>query len=74
MQRKSLLLGATLALQMNDPSAADYYLRTAQKMLSELKFFSDSQRGYVIATRNQVDGWTHKSSQLDAAIVFQANL
>ncbi len=70
MQRKSLLLGATLALQMNDPAAADYYLRTAQKMLSELKFFSDSQRGYVIATRNQVDGWTHKSSQLDAAIVL----
>jgi glucoamylase len=70
MQRKSLLLGAELAKQMNDPAAADYYLKTAQNMLFELKLFSDPNRGYVIATRKQVDGWTHKTSQLDVAVVL----
>lgn len=70
MQRKSLLLGAALARQLGDEGAADFYMKTAQDILLELNLFSDPSRGYIVATRNQVDGWTHKKSQLDVAVVL----
>lgn len=70
MQRKSLLIGAELAKTLGDHGAAEYYLKTAQDMLNELQHFSNTRMGYVISVRNQVDGWTHKKSLLDAAAIL----
>jgi glucoamylase len=32
--------------------------------------FHDSKRGYIISVVNQTDGWTHKTSNLDAAVIL----
>jgi len=70
MQRKALLIGAQLAQRLNDPFAASYYQEKAREILSFLEKFNDVQRGYVVAVVNQVDGWTHKKSNLDAAAIL----
>lgn len=70
MQRKSLLIGAELANQLNDPGAARYYLAQAQLILNLLNQFYNSQSGYIVAIQNQVDGWGHKNSNLDVAVIL----
>ena len=70
MQRKSLLIGAELATQLNDPGAARYYLEQAQLILNLMTQYYNSQLGYIVAIRNQVDGWGHKNSNLDVAVVL----
>ncbi len=70
MQRKSLLIGAELAQQLNDPGAAKYYLEQAQLILNLMNQYYNQQLGYIVAIRNQVDGWGHKNSNLDVAVVL----
>jgi len=70
MQRKSLLVGAELATQLNDPGAAKYYLQQAQLILNLMNQYYNSQLGYIVAIQNQVDGWGHKNSNLDVAVVL----
>jgi glucoamylase len=70
MQRKSLLIGAELATQLNDPGAAKYYLEQAQLILNLMNQYYNQQLSYIVAIRNQVDGWGHKNSNLDVAVVL----
>lgn len=70
LQRKSLLIGAELAKQLNDPGATHYYLEQAQHILNRMNRFYAAQLGYVTAIQNQVDGWGHKKSNLDVAVVL----
>ncbi len=70
MQRKSLLIGAELAKQLGDPGAARYYLEQAGLILNLMNRFYNSELGYIVAIQNQVDGWGHKNSNLDVAVVL----
>lgn len=70
MQRKALLMGAELAKLLKDNGAVSFYSDTAHDILQALATFSDSRLGYVVAVRKQVDGWTHKKSNLDAAVIL----
>lgn len=70
MKRKALLLGTELATQLKDPDAAHGYNQRADQILLFLNQFTDSSKGHVVATLNQVDGWRHKESQLDIAIIL----
>lgn len=70
IQKKALILGAALAEKMDDPFAGRYYREQAVYVNDELLKFTDSIHGFVIATRNQTDGWTNKKSKLDVAVVL----
>ncbi len=70
LQRKSLLIGAQLAKELDDPFAAKFYLEKAQLILNKMNLFYSSQAGYIVAIQNQVDGWTHKKSNLDVSVIL----
>lgn len=70
VKRKALLVGARLASALGDDGAAEFYLSRARDILKTLELFTDAPRGYVISTINQTDGWNHKTSLLDAAVIL----
>lgn len=74
VQRKSLLTGAVLADKLSDPFAAQAYREQADAIGKELsKFLEIENREYISVTRDQVEGWTHKKSGLDIAVILAAN-
>lgn len=72
VQRKALLLGATLADQLKDPGAASWYRQQAHAIESSLQNFWDPKRGYIVATRNRRGGVDYKNSGLDVAVILGA--
>lgn len=69
-QRRALKMGALLAQSLNDSGASDYYLRQAHNIESRLQDFFNPQKGYLVATLAQVDGWKNKLSNLDTSVIL----
>lgn len=70
VQRAALLEGATIARQMKDPKAADFYEKTANEISKWLETFWDKDKGFVGAARD-VNPWRHpNASNLDVAVIL----
>jgi glucoamylase len=70
VQRAALIQGADLAIKLNDPKAASFYLEEVRKIEALLIKFYDKERGFVKASIEQIGGWRHKISNLDIAPVL----
>lgn len=68
--RKALLLGASLALQLQDNGAAKWYSSQAREIEHELDNFWDENNHYFMATINQTGGLDYKTSNLDVAVIL----
>lgn len=67
-QRKSLLVGASVAKAFNDGGAAQFYTSEANQISSSLDSFWNSGKGFVEATRFVQRG--RNKSQLDSAVLL----
>ncbi len=72
-QRTALFRGAKLARKLGDGAAADFYEKQARALSVELEKHWNESLGYIITTRNFVDGHNYKSSNLDASVILAAN-
>lgn len=72
-QRRALLLGSKVATKMNDPQAADWYRNQAQEIKKVLISFISPLNNFVGATLAQTEGWNHKKSNLDIAVIIASN-
>jgi glucoamylase len=70
VSRRSLMMGADLADQMNDHDAAKFYREQADRIRGELYRFFDSNRSYIVATLNRTDGADYKDSQIDSVVIL----
>jgi glucoamylase len=70
LERRALMDGARLASRLDDENAARWYARQAEFLTVELENHWDSVRGYLVPTRNQDDGTTYKTSELDSSIIL----
>ena len=70
VQRRALVDGARLAERLGDSGAARWYLSQAREIERDLANFWDPRRGYIIATRNRVEGVDYKHSELDTAVIL----
>lgn len=70
-QRNALLLGSTLANQLNDTQAAAYYSEQAQNIEDTLPEFWDDSRGYILTVLDQTNGPNHDSG-LDVSVILAA--
>ncbi|MFZ4715058.1 MAG: glycoside hydrolase family 15 protein [Bacteriovoracaceae bacterium] len=66
--RNALVVGAKLALQMNDKGAADFYTLEGLKVEEALKAFTAGE--FILTTLNRVEGANYKDSNLDIAPVL----
>lgn len=72
VQRAALLSGARLAVLMDDAPAAAHYRSEAAIIERELADHRNPTKGYLEVTLNRVEGWDHKKSGLDVAVVLGA--
>lgn len=70
VQRRAMIEGAELASTLGDAGAANWYASQAKEIENTIADFWDAQRGYFVATRNQVEGLSYKSSGLDTAVIL----
>jgi glucoamylase len=70
VQHRALVDGAALAEELGDNDAANFYREQANLIDQSLERFKDPQNGFMRATINQVDGWTHKTSGLDVSVLL----
>ena len=71
VQRKALLEGAKLALDLGDHRAAEWYYNQGKEIEKTINSFWDPIRNYFVATRNIVrSNVPQKKSHLDAAVVL----
>lgn len=68
--RRALREGAALAIQLQDPQAAEWYNSQAQAIEAQLARFWDEKRGYIVATLDRTDGIDYKSSNLDTSVIL----
>lgn len=68
VQRRALIEGAVLAKTLQDAGAAQWYDLQAKEIGFEIQKFWDPQKGYFIATINQVAGLNYKYSNLDISV------
>jgi glucoamylase len=73
LQRRALLLGSKVATKMNDPQAADWYRNQALEIKKVLISFISPLNNFVGATLAQTEGWSHKKSNLDIAVIIASN-
>ncbi len=73
LQRKALLLGAEVAYKMNDPKAATWYKSQAFEIKKVLISFISPLNRSIGATLSQTEGWNHKKSNLDIAVIIGVN-
>lgn len=69
-QRAALIKGSQLAIKLNDPKAAEYYLKQSHDIEVALLSHRSDARGYIVPTLNQTDGWRHKTSELDVSVIL----
>ncbi len=69
-QWRALEDGAIFAKKMGDPEAAKFYRAQAIQIMESLDKFWSSGKGYLLTTRNRVEGADDKHSNLDIAIVL----
>jgi glucoamylase len=73
LQRKALLIGSKVAEKMNDPQAAIWYRGQATEIKKVLISFISPLNNFVGATLTQTEGWNHKKSNLDIAVIIASN-
>ncbi len=73
LQRKALLLGSILAERMNDQGAALWYKSQATEIKKVLISFISPLNHSISATLSQTEGWGHKKSNLDIAVIIGSN-
>ncbi|KAJ2314519.1 hypothetical protein IWW51_000121 [Coemansia sp. RSA 2702] len=69
-QHRALLEGAEMAHNLGETLRAQRYARTAQQIHAHFDEFWDSERGYIVATRNATGGIKSKRSNLDAQVLL----
>ncbi|MBC7384870.1 MAG: glycoside hydrolase family 15 protein [Cryobacterium sp.] len=69
-QWRALLDGAVFAQRMGDSSAAKFYKEQSVLVLGSLNAFWSGSKGYLMATRNRIDGAGDKYSSLDIAVIL----
>lgn len=69
-QRAALIRGADLAVKLNDPRAADFYMLNARALEKSLQKHQSEARGVIVPTINQTDGWQHKKSEIDISVLL----
>jgi len=72
-QYRALMDGAQFVKDNLDYNSYWLYKNEASKVWYELSKHFDYNNKFVVATRNQTDGWNHKNSQLDVAIILAVN-
>lgn len=72
VQRAALLRGARLAQTLGDAAAGAHYAQQAALITAQLTDHRDATQGYLLATLDRVDGWKHKVSGLDIAVLLGA--
>lgn len=70
VSRRALMMGADLADQLNDRSAAKFYREQADRVRNDLYRFFDANRSYLVATLNRTDGADYKDSQIDSVVIL----
>jgi len=70
VQRQALVEGASLALRLGDPGAAQWYLAQARGLESELDRHWDPRVGAVVPTLERDGGIDYKTSGLDASVIL----
>ncbi len=69
-QQRALYHGSLLAARLNNHYLAKAYEKHAQDIGKEFEKYWNDARGYIIETREQVDGITDKISNLDTATIL----
>lgn len=69
-QRRALVEGAKLALQLGDPAAAQVYREQAALIEAQVMAHWNPERGYFLATLNANGGLAGKNSGLDVAVIL----
>lgn len=69
-QRSSLQLGANLFAELENPALSQRYRQAAMDIEKSLSEFWSDKLQLIMPTIRQTDGWTHKASQLDVAILL----
>jgi len=70
LEKKALVRGAQLAHELGDHGAAVWYAQQAILLENEILLHWDSQKKYIVATRNRNAGVDYKHSGLDSSIVL----
>jgi glucoamylase len=70
VQRRALLEGSDLAIQLGDFGASEWYASQAREIEGQLKNFWDNKHKYFRATMNRRAGVDYKSSELDVAVIL----
>ncbi len=68
VQRRALIEGARLADRLGDSGAAEFYRKQAGLLSTAL--MAHMQNGLVMPTLDRVEGWNHKFSNLDVAVIL----
>lgn len=71
-QYKALQLGIELTQRLGDVAMYGRLSQTKPSLQSALQSHWDASRGLIRPTLHQVDGWTHKTSNLDVAVILAA--
>ncbi len=70
VQRKSLLMGAELAERLQDPFAAQWYLKQVIELDSKIFDHWDFSEKFIRVSLNRVEGVEYKNSGLDIATIL----
>ncbi len=72
VQRAALEQGATLARQLGDTAAAEWYEKQGNTLGEKLLLHLKVERPGVVTTLDQKGGWDHKRSNFDASSLLAA--
>lgn len=70
VQYQSMIEGASYLALVGDHGAEAWYLKQSGEIRQELERHWDTQRGYLVSTRNRVGGIEYKHSNLDSSVVL----
>ncbi len=69
-QRAALIEGAKLALQLQDPLAADYYTQKSHLIEEQILNHFNSKKNYIVPTLNIIGDNKNKISELDSSVIL----
>lgn len=73
VQRRALLFGADLAATLGDPLAAEFYVREARSLESEINLHWYPEGGYVVNNLNPPNGLGDNPMNLDSSVILAVN-